>query len=196
MTIDEKLQHFYDATVEECREEAEQSVALHKEHLAEELESYKKFHEQTARDTIKAETENISREISKVLSAEQLSLKRNWNLRQNEYREKLFGEVKVLLDAFTASKEYDDYLIRKIREAVDFAESDEIKIYLSPEDKDKQSALSSQTGISLEIASKSFLGGIKAHIPSKNILIDNSFLSSMEALKKEFKFDGGRKRHE
>jgi V/A-type H+-transporting ATPase subunit E len=35
------------------------------------------------------------------------------------------------------------------------------------------------------------MGGIKATIPAKNILIDNSFLSAYEKLKKEFKFDGG-----
>ncbi len=196
MTIDEKLQHFYDTTVEECQEEAELSVAEHKKHLAEELESYKQFHKHTSDDAVKAESESVSREISKVLSAEQLSMKRNWNLRQNEYREKLFAEVKVLLEDFRATRKYEEYLCKKIREAKSFAESDEIFIYLSEEDQTLMDALSAKTGVSLEIAPKSFLGGIRARIPSKNILIDNSFLSSMETLKKEFKFDGGRKRHE
>ena len=42
-----------------------------------------------------------------------------------------------------------------------------------------------------EIAKDSFLGGIRATIPQKNILIDHSFAGNFEAAYKEFKFDGG-----
>ena len=39
--------------------------------------------------------------------------------------------------------------------------------------------------------SEDFLGGIRAEIPGKNILIDNSFATNLAAMRKEFKFDGG-----
>ena len=35
------------------------------------------------------------------------------------------------------------------------------------------------------------MGGIKATIPAKNILIDNSFASKLEKLKADFSFNGG-----
>ena len=34
MTIDEKLQHFYEVSLDEAREDAAQAIQEHKEHLA------------------------------------------------------------------------------------------------------------------------------------------------------------------
>ena len=36
-----------------------------------------------------------------------------------------------------------------------------------------------------------FMGGIRAVIPDKNILIDNTFLTCFENEKESFNFDGG-----
>ena len=79
----------------------------------------------------------------------------------------------------------------KIKEALDFAENDEISIYLSPEDSSLAEKLQQSTGAAIQIAKDSFLGGIRATIPQKNILIDHSFAGNFEAAYKEFKFDGG-----
>ena len=75
--------------------------------------------------------------------------------------------------------------------AEEFAGNDEICIYLSPEDTALQRSIVAKTGFAVEISNEPFMGGIKATIPAKNILIDNSFMSAYEKLKKEFKFDGG-----
>ena len=48
-----------------------------------------------------------------------------------------------------------------------------------------------KTGISLQVSGEDFIGGIRAEIPHKNILIDNSFAANLDAMRKEFKFDGG-----
>ena len=62
---------------------------------------------------------------------------------------------------------------------------------LLAEDTALQRSIVAKTGFTVEISDEPFMGGIKATIPAKNILIDNSFLSAYEKLKKEFKFDGG-----
>ncbi len=41
MTIDEKLQHFYEVSLEEAREDAAQAIQEHKKLLAEKLEEHK-----------------------------------------------------------------------------------------------------------------------------------------------------------
>ena len=41
MTIDEKLQHFYEVSLDEAREDAAQAIQEHKEHLARTLEDHK-----------------------------------------------------------------------------------------------------------------------------------------------------------
>lgn len=191
MTIDEKLQHFYDSSVEEARQEASQALESHRQKLEEALEQHKKARKQNAEAEIKAETENAKREVNKALSAEQLTIKRNWTAKQNELKEKLFVEVKDRLEHFMTTPQYDDYLLKKISDARKFAGNDEIYIYLSPADSSRVHTLSVRADFPLQVAQESFLGGIKAVIPSKNILIDNSFLESFVSLRKDFKFDGG-----
>lgn len=191
MTIDEKLSHFYDITVEDARTKAAAILEEHKEALEKMTAERKALSEENAQAQIKAETANARREVNKALSAEQLTIKRDWTKKQNELKEKLFSEVKELLDSFTKTPEYETYLTGKIKEALDFAEDDEISVYLSPEDSALAEKLQQTTGVTIQIAKDSFLGGIRATIPQKNILIDHSFAGNFEAAYKEFKFDGG-----
>lgn len=191
MTIDEKLSHFYDVTIEDAQAKAAGILEEHRKALAQMTEKHKADSQENAQVQIKAETANARREINKALSAEQLTIKRDWTKKQNELKEKLFSEVKELLDSFTKTPEYETYLTGKIKEALDFAEDDEISVYLSPEDSALAEKLQQTTGVTIQIAKDSFLGGIRATIPQKNILIDHSFAGNFEAAYKEFKFDGG-----
>ena len=191
MTIDEKLSHFYDITVEDARAKAAAILEEHKETLEKMIQERKILSEENAQAQIKAEAANARREVNKALSAEQLTIKRDWTKKQNELKEKIFSEVKELLESFTKTPEYEDYLTSKIKEALDFAEDDEISIYLSPEDSSLVEKLQQNTGAAIQLAKDSFLGGIRATIPHKNILIDHSFAGNFEAAYKEFKFDGG-----
>ena len=68
-----------------------------------------------------------------------------------------------------------------------------MEISLSPEDKDLAGKVSGETGVPLTVSEESFLGGIRAAIPHKNILIDNSFQEGLNTLRREFKFEGGLK---
>lgn len=193
MTIDEKLQHFYDISVEEAKEDAARAIQEHKEHLAQMLEEHKSSRAQSAEAEVKAEAEHVRREVNKALSAEQITLKRDWSQKQEELKSDLFAKVRKRLEIFMSTPEYLDYLCRQIREVMEFAGEDEVQISLSIDDKDIAEKISQKTGIPLTVSRESFLGGIRAAIPHKNILIDNSFLEGLETLRREFKFDGGLK---
>lgn len=191
MTIEEKLQHFYDSSVEEAYQEASQMIEEHKKNLDAMLSEHKRSRRQSAEAEVKAEAENARREVNKALSAQQLMIKRNWTKKQNELKDKLFAEVQNLLEDFVKTPGYDSYLCRKIKDAQDFAGEDELHIYLTPSDSSRLESISQKTGAALRLADEEFIGGIRAIIPGKNILIDNSFREAFLACKKEFKFDGG-----
>ena len=191
MTIDEKLQHFYEVSLDEAREDAAKAIQDHRKYLEQVLDEHKQSRRQTAEAEVRAEAEHVRREVNKALSAEQITLKRDWSLKQNELKESLFAEVRNKALDFISTPEYRDYLCRRIKEAKDFAEDDEIQIYLSAGDKELADSLSAKTDCTLLVSSEDFLGGILAEIPGKNILIDNSFSTNLDALRKEFKFDGG-----
>lgn len=191
MTIEEKLTHFYDTSVEEARRQAEKDVQDHKDSLDAALEEHKKMALENAASSRKAEIANAQREINKALSAEQLNIRRDWTTRQSRLKEKLFSEVREQILKFMESSRYEEYLCNKIEEAVCFAEHDEIQIYLSREDEPRLKSLTIKTGFPLKLSKDSFIGGIKAVIPEKNILIDNSFEEGYNAAYRDFKFNGG-----
>ena len=152
MTIDEKLQHFYEVSIEEAKEDASQALEEHRQHLAKMLEDHKQTQRQNAEAQIKAETEHVRREVNKALSAEQINLKRDWSKKQEELKQKLFTEVKEKAVQFMTTPDYEEYLCRKIREAKDFAEDDEVQIFLSANDKDRLKTLIEKTGVPLQIS--------------------------------------------
>ena len=193
MTIDEKLQHFYEVSVEEAKEDAAKAIQEPRESLSQMLEDHKAARRQSAEAEVKAEAEHVRREINKALAAEQITLKRGWSRKQEELKETLFVEVKQKAQAFMETPEYMDYLCKQIQEVKSFAGEDEIQISLSSGDSSKLEALSQKTGAELTVSSDDFIGGIRAAIPQKNIMIDNSFLEGLESMRKEFKFDGGLK---
>ena len=193
MTIDEKLSHFYDVTIEDAQAKAAGILEEHRKALAQMTEKHKADSQENAQVQIKAETANARREINKALSAEQLTIKRDWTKKQNELKEKLFAEVKTQLENFRNTPDYPAYLESKIKEALDFAEQDKINIYISPEDSALLPDLVERTKAFFTVSAEDFLGGIKATIPHKNILIDHSFAGNFQAVYKEFKFDGGPK---
>lgn len=191
MTTEEKLQHFYDVSVNEAKAEAQVQLDAYRQELEQQFDAYKKNKDNETALLLKAESDQASRTINKVLSASQLDIKRSWSKKQNELKDQLFGEVKQLLLDFKETPEYDRYLEAKINEAKEFAENDEAEYYLSPQDAAKASALSASTGVKIQISDHDFMGGIQARIPQKNILIDNSFLGAFENERQNFTFDGG-----
>lgn len=191
MTMDEKLQHFYTVSVDEAKIDAQKAIDEHRESLEKMYEEHKETGRKNAEAEVKAEAENVRREVNKALSAEQIHLKKEWSEKQEGLKETLFEEIKKKIAEFKETPQYEEYLIRRIKEAVEFAGGDEIRIFLSAEDQDKKETLMAKTKAELEVAEESFLGGIRAKIPAKNILIDNSFSENLAVMRKNFKFDGG-----
>ena len=195
MTAEEKLQHFYEVSMDTAREEASKAIADYKKTLEAEMEQHKKEKQAASENQFKIGSENAAREINKALSAEHLHIKRRLSRKQQKLKERLFAEVMESLEGFTKSPEYPDWLEKKIRESLEIAQEDEVQVYLTASDAPLAEEIKRRTGIVPLIAETPFLGGIRAVIPGKNILIDNTFLTSFENEKENFNFYGG-PRHE
>ena len=191
MTTEEKLQHFYEVSMESAREESEKALEEYRAALSQMLAEHKEDKQKNAGGQLKLETENAKREINKALSAEQLHIKRRLSKKQQELREELFVEVKNKLEAFMSSPEYLVWLEEKIREALTIAGEDEVQIYLTPADTSLLETLAARCGTPLLVSQTPFMGGVRAVIPAKNILIDHTFKTLYESEKEEFNFDGG-----
>ena len=64
-------------------------------------------------------------------------------------------------------------------------------IYINPSDADKKTYLEEHTGMTLTISKVDFIGGVRAVVPEKNVLVDYAFKGALENEYQKFQFRGG-----
>lgn len=193
MTIEEKLEHFQTLCFQDARERSEKMLNDYTASLEKILEEHKRDARRQADMQVADEAETIKREINKQLSIEQINIKRELSVKQEELKKMLFNELRNRLALFMESQDYAKFLEHQVTEALSIAAGAPVRIYLDPCDADKLNRIAMHTGAELTLSQYSFLGGSRAVIPSKNILIDNSFESKLAEAEANFQFRlGGR----
>ena len=194
MTTEEKLKHFQDICMTDARERSAKALDEYMNALEKTYEEHAADAKRRADMEVEAETEKLKREINKKLSIGQLDLKREASRRQESLKDKLFVELKDKLANFMETREYQALLERQVKAAKEFAGEEHIIIYMDPADQDKVQRLAMHHNAEIKISEYSFNGGIRAVIPDKHILIDNSFHTKLEEARHAFKFEelGGR----
>ena len=131
------------------------------------------------------EVEAVKRQGNQKLAHEHLVNKRALSQKETEFKDKLFQE------AYKKTPEYVQVIKKQIIDAKSFAKNDDIIIYLDPADASKKHDLEEETKCTLTMSEYSFGGGMRAVIPARSILIDNSMDSRIAEVRNEFQFDGG-----
>ena len=175
MTIEEKLQHFTMVTIESVHEECEKSLEEFKREQDWKFETHKEQHLKEVRIREKTLRDAIERKASKEYTYEQLHIKRKINHKQNELKARLFELVEKRLNDFKETNEYKELIIKEIKEAQNIAKDSELKVYIGSNDENMLEAIYKECGISPALSDNIVKGGMRAEIPSKNILIDNTF---------------------
>lgn len=188
MKLDKKLEHFYQSVIDDATTQSECILKEYEASLKQKYEEAKIDIKRKADLTLKVETDNIIREKNKILSTEALDIKRQLNCKDNELKERLFTDVYNKLVEFMKTPEYTDLLVREIKEAVTFSRGEAMTLYINASDADKKSYLEEKTGATLTISTTDFLGGTRAVIHDKHILINNSFITKLAEEKDIFQF--------
>ena len=137
------------------------------------------------------EVEAVKRQGNQKLAHEHLVNKRALSQKETEFKDKLFQEVAALVEDYKKTPEYVEVIKKQIIDAKSFAKNDDIIIYLDPADASKKHDLEEETKCTLTMSEYSFGGGMRAVIPARSILIDNSMDSRIAEVRNEFQFDGG-----
>ena len=191
MTLDEKIAHLQTTSMEQARAEGNAIIDSHREALEKVLEDHKAEALRQSETRIKAETTNARLSLNQAAAKSQLEIKRRQGKVQQELKDKIFEEVMGLVNDYMKTEAYGDFLVRCIRQAVHFAGQDPVTIYLNPSDEAKRADLEDATGVHLTISAEDFIGGVRAVIRSRNILIDNSFRTQLRNEYDKFIFLGG-----
>ena len=180
MTTDEKLKHFTSVILENTQGECEVSLSEYKDKLDKYYEEHKEEALKKNKLEEDIEADRIRRKASKEYTMEQLHIRRKINHKQEELKGKLLIEINELLKNFFDTEEYKALLVKQIESAIKVARGENIDIYIDAKDECLKAELERKTGMELIVDGRTFLGGIKAAIPKKNILIDNSFESKLD----------------
>lgn len=190
LTTEEKLQHFLKASIEDAQNRSQKMISDYKEALAKIADEHKAETLKKAELQIKVEEEKLQRNRNKEISKQVLHIKRKITKKQAELKDKLFVEVAHMLEEYMSTEDYTKLLVKEIKEAVDIAGESDVTIYIDPADSESLNKLEMMTGASLTISEYSFMGGTRAVIRDRNILIDNSFAKKLEEAKENFNFGG------
>ena len=186
MTLDEKLDHFYSSVIDSATKQNIEIVEEYKKTLQKNYEERKEIALRKADANYRIASDNIIRERNRKLSAESMDIRRKVLEKTAEISDRVFHDVKLKLEDFMKTSDYDELLATQIIKAKEFAMGDNITVYINPSDKDKISALEEKTGVSLTVSDRDFIGGSRAVIPSRSILIDNSFSTKLDEAKSSF----------
>jgi len=190
LTTEEKLQHFFETCMQDARTRSNKMLDEYKAALEQTFTEHQEDAHRRAEMQIESESEKIEREMNKQLSIEHLDLKRMTGHKVNELKDKLFAELSDKLAQFLETPEYVKLLKEQIQYAIDFAGDDEVIIWMDPVDENNMRKLAIQYGSAqLKLSEYSFHGGTRAVIPSRHILIDNSFQNKITKAKETFHFD-------
>ncbi len=188
MTTEEKIKYFSDVTIENASNNSAHIIDDYTASLNKIFEDHKVDATRQAKLQITLGNAQLEKDKNKDLSKEQLLLKKELNKKQDNLKEKLFIEVGYLLEEYMSSRSYQELLIEQINAAKEFAKDTDITIYIDAADSNKLASLITATNTQIHLSEHGFMGGTKAVIHSKNILIDNSFETKLKEAKESFAF--------
>lgn len=186
MKIEEKLELFKDSAIEEASVQSTSMLDTYKGTLEAMYESRIEAAKAKAEDFIKSETDRLNREHNKTLSIEMNNIKRDMGEKHHQVKEQIFADVVKKLVEYTATPEYKQQLIHFILAAKKTAKDNPITIYVDPVDTDKVADLESAAGMKITVSTMPFIGGMRAVIGNRNILIDHSYASRLSEARESF----------
>lgn len=191
MTVEEKLDNFRTICVENARKDSAKAQSAVRTKLEASFEEHKAQKNETLRTRVYEETIEVRREFNRIESERRAEIRRKMAKRQAVIENRIFDAVEGKLAEFRKSPEYGEYLVRKVNEAIDFAEGESITVYIDPSDQESVGPLLKKRGVSPTVSKESFGGGVRVVLNKSRILIDNSFKKKLEEAREWFSFDGG-----
>ncbi len=188
MTQDEKLKLFFDAAMEEAGQRNSDSVSEFKKSLESSYDEHVINMRESAEAKFKVGRDSLIRESNSEISKRQIELRREFAAKQEEYRKNIFDRVAAKLMNYKNTPDYVLMLKAHIKKAEEYAGDDIMTVYVDSTDEGLIKELSASCDVEVAVCDKNIMGGIRAEIPAKNVLIDESFTSKLEDAGRNFNF--------
>ena len=188
MTINEKINNFKERAIKDANLQSQSIIHECEENIKLQLNEYKEKAEANYNNRIKLESEEILKNNNKTLSNKTVLLKQKLEKKRLELVSSLFDDLKKKLIDFKQTTDYQELLLNQIKQIEEFGNNSNIIIYIDKSDSALINDLSKKTDLKIEISPNNLLGGVRAILTEKNILIDYSFSNKLIEEKANFSF--------
>lgn len=186
MTLEEKIASMEKLVLTEADQKREATIEEYKKSLQEMLDDHKETLKAKNDSLVEVETQQLEQEKNRLMAGEHLDYRRKLSEKTDELKQALFADITKKLNEYMKTESYDACLEKQIKETVAFARGEEMVIYINPTDAGKKAALEAACGVKLTVSDQDFIGGTRAVISERNILIDRSFQTKLEEEKDSF----------
>lgn len=190
MTIEEKLEHFREASLDAASREAYEELNSWKQKLDGQFADHCAKGKARAEQQIRVAARESRQTSNKELAGEQMACKRELSRCEQELTERLYAETREVLEKVKQTPEYADRLKKQAEAALAFAQDEEMVILLDPSDAAFLTELEKTVEghpVRVLLSEEPFGGGTRAEIPSMNIRIDSSFQQKFDDIRGEFR---------
>lgn len=189
MDTESKLNHFMEVSIRTADSQSSDMLDKYKAGLDEIFENHKREARQLAAETLESKKSIAKKNIKRELSGRESDLKKQLSLKTNAYIQQLFDDIEKRLADYRKTGEYFDYMLNVISECKKFSEGEKLIVYIDENDSGIKDRLAKSAGTDILINDFTFGGGIRAVIPSKNILIDETFETKLSELKNNYRIN-------
>lgn len=188
MTDEEKLKQFYEITIDDAKKQNIKELQSYEDALRLAFADHREDAERRAELEVKLQKEILIKRKNSETARHQAELRRELGQKQDELKAKLFERILDKLIQFKKSDSYTDYMNKCINKALVFAKGVEMTIYVDSSDENMIAELKEKNNVEIAVSEEDIIGGVRAAIPAKNVLIDESFSSKLKEEQHKFKF--------
>lgn len=175
-----------DSSIEDTSIKSDKILSQYKQSLDEEFERYKESAVQESEFLKKSKINSTKQQLRKALAKEQLEIKRQITNKQNQIKANVFASVTSKIEEYKKTPEYVQSLKNQITNISSKYIEPDIVFYITVEDSALLDELKNVTNANIIISEVSFMGGIKAVIPSRNMLVDLSLKTKLMEAEEQF----------
>lgn len=185
MQTEEKVKEFERRALEEAERKRRKNLKEINFKVKEESQKGLREVELISKEKVDYELYKLTQIKNKEIQHAKNTSKKTLIILRNEYKENIFSNVEKRLYEFTNTNKYKNYLINNIKKILDYT----TEIYLTKKDMKYESIIKEELEVDILISESNddFIGGFKAVMVNKNIIIDNSFKAKLLDEKEKFK---------
>lgn len=186
MTTEQKLAIFSKTALENATKKKKAELDTYKKKLQKEF-SQKKVDEKNKQMALYEQSiQQLKQEKQQQVAAIKNQLRKDLAAKTSGFIDDIFDAVKSELTLYKSTTKYVTYLEKQIEIIQTIAGRDTIKWFLDSTDASLKDLLERKYNITINLNKTPILGGILAKIPSKNLYVDETFLSKMKEARETF----------